>query len=345
VTYPLAGDPSMALFGVFDGHGSNGEKVSEFAMWKVQEVLCSDKERLVNEPEKALIAAFEEADRALGPAGVHARVSGTTAVCVLLRGTTMWVANCGDSRAVLAMQDGPASALRIVPLSEDHKPDLPAEEARILGCGGYVSHASPQYGPPRVWVRQGEGPGLAMGRSIGDHVCASVGVIATPEVKRFELEPGCESRILLASDGVWEFIDNEDAMAVVWKHGKSSDACVSLIDESARRWRTAEGNYRDDITAIVAHLPFFDADGASALGESESLRVQPPAPSTPRSSAEAGEAQPAADGGADDLAAGMNADGGARPQFMQRRLTLQGDIMEEGSVAAAALQLQQGDGA
>ena len=35
------------------------------------------------------------------------------------------------------------------------------------------------------------------------------------------------------------------------------DAAELLIAESARRWKWAEGDYRDDITAIVVFLPCF----------------------------------------------------------------------------------------
>ena len=41
------------------------------------------------------------------------------------------MAHCGDSRAVLAAPE----ALR---LTEDHKPDLPAERGRIEAVGGHV---------------------------------------------------------------------------------------------------------------------------------------------------------------------------------------------------------------
>jgi len=35
-----------------------------------------------------------------------------------------------------------------------------------------------------------------------------------------------------------------------------SRGCAKLVQEAALRWKREEGNYRDDITAIVARLPF-----------------------------------------------------------------------------------------
>ena len=50
-------------------------------------------------------------------------------------------------------------------------------------------------------------PGLAMSRSFGDTVAASVGVTAIPEQTEFTLGPE-DKVIVLASDGVWEFMEN-----------------------------------------------------------------------------------------------------------------------------------------
>ncbi len=47
-----------------------------------------------------------------------------------------------------------------------------------------------------------------MARSLGDLVAASVGVSPEPEVLDFELEPD-DKFIVIASDGVWEFLSNE----------------------------------------------------------------------------------------------------------------------------------------
>ena len=65
--------------------------------------------------------------------------------------------------------------------------------------------------------------------------------------------------LILASDGVWEFIDNDEAVAIVGqfydKGLPALDACRFLIAKAALCWRKFEGDYRDDITAIVVYLP------------------------------------------------------------------------------------------
>lgn len=52
-------------------------------------------------------------------------------------------------------------------------------------------------------------PGLAMARSIGDRLAKRVGVIATPIVRKVSLDPASDPLIILASDGVWEFLESE----------------------------------------------------------------------------------------------------------------------------------------
>jgi hypothetical protein len=128
ITYPFDDDPRMALLVVLDGHGSNGEQVSEFVMWKLQEQLLAEPTKLRDENlvSAHFTKAFEETDRLLAESSVSAKVSGTTCVACLVVGQTLWVANTGDSRAVMATSS-PDGKLSITPLSYDQKPDDPQE--------------------------------------------------------------------------------------------------------------------------------------------------------------------------------------------------------------------------
>ena len=200
-----------------------------------------------------------------------------------------------------------------------------AQEERILRMGGYVSPASPQMGPPRVWIRKGEGPGLAMARSIGDHICRQAGVIATPEVQRFDMAPGTEYRLCLASDGVWEFIENDKAMQVVMSHPEAGEACLALIDKSSRHWKEEEGTYRDDITAIVAHLPFFPTvttDDSAATSELTS----PTSAASDKATNGTYAVEPRSRRGSDIEAKGEGHE--HDHSFLKRRLTINTDMTE-----------------
>ena len=97
----------------------------------------------------------------------------------------LWAACAGDSRAVMQSKGN-----KVTDLTEDQKPNTPAEQARIIKCGGYVSPPEEEWGgPARVWLDANMTlPGLAMGRSIGDHLVKSVGVIAEPVVTTFDVD-------------------------------------------------------------------------------------------------------------------------------------------------------------
>jgi serine/threonine protein phosphatase PrpC len=96
-------------------------------------------------------------------------------------------------------------------LTRDHKPDLPEERERILENKGrvepYIMDDGEECGPHRVWLAEENVPGLAMSRSIGDLVAASVGVTWQPEISNYQVGE-FDKFLIVASDGVWEFMDN-----------------------------------------------------------------------------------------------------------------------------------------
>jgi len=57
-------------------------------------------------------------------------------------------------------------------------------------------------------------PGLAMSRSLGDRIAHSVGVSSHPEVLSFLLTP-FDKFIVIGSDGLWEFLSNEQVAEIV----------------------------------------------------------------------------------------------------------------------------------
>ena len=77
-----------------------------------------------------------------------------------------------------------------------------------------------------------------MTRSFGDQAAAQVGVIAKPELLEMNLMEG-DQFIILASDGVWEFITNEEAIQIIMPHYKNNSAekaAEAIIKESIKRW-------------------------------------------------------------------------------------------------------------
>jgi len=262
VCWPFNGSYNQALLCVFDGHGSKGERASEFCMRTVPELLENESELLRPDPEDCLKRNVIKTDELLfaGELGKLAMTCGTTSTVMYMHGAELWTACSGDSRAVKGARTN--GVIEATDLSTDHKPDLPQERQRIIAAGGTVSDGCAGR-PARVWAHGRIG--LAMSRSIGDGECKSVGVIPDPEVSRFTISPATTAGgdgdlfVIVASDGVWEFIESQEACQLVAKHKNATDACSSLVHEAAARWKKFEGSYRDDITAIVAYLPFLEA--------------------------------------------------------------------------------------
>ena len=160
-------------------------------------------------------------------------------------------ANVGDSRAIIDK----GINNDVTPLSIDQKPDDPIESQRIIENGGEISQFEEdgeKSGPFRVWKKGEVYPGIAMSRSIGDFIATTLGVI--PEPKFIEDKIDNETKfIVIASDGVWEFLDNNKVAEIVLPFYKKNDpkgACKALIKESTEWWNK-EDIVVDDITYII----------------------------------------------------------------------------------------------
>ena len=95
-----------------------------------------------------------------------------------------------------------------------------------------------------------------MSRSIGDFVAQSVGVIPDPEILQYDISSEDEF-LVVASDGVWEFMPNEEVAKIAEPFfGKSAPeaAANALVKEAYKRWKTEE-EVIDDITCVII---FFD---------------------------------------------------------------------------------------
>ena len=107
----------------------------------------------------------------------------------------------------------------------------------------------------RVWLKNENSPGLAMSRSIGDRVAHQVGVIHEPEVLEVALREQ-DVFVVLASDGVWEFLSNDEVCSIVypcWLQGSPEIAAERVIKESLLKWKSLQ-DIVDDITVIVVFL-------------------------------------------------------------------------------------------
>ena len=134
--YPFTDLENCGMFGVYDGHGRAGEKVSEFVLQHLPAVLAAQGEALWSDVGGTLKYAYVQVDSDLANE-MDASVSGTTAVTCLIKDNHCWLANSGDSRAIVMRKS--ANGLKAVDLTSDHKPDSPGEMKRILSMGGHIT--------------------------------------------------------------------------------------------------------------------------------------------------------------------------------------------------------------
>jgi len=317
-----SGIMDTAFFGVFDGHGKTGNYCAEFTRDHMPELL---EQHLVKEAkaaqalmktadapiaedaeekpaptvikpttlliEKAYKGAFEEVNSML-----HARddiddsMSGTTAITAVISRGTLFVANVGDSRAIVGQDKG--GKLIAYPLSSDQTPFRKDERDRCKAAGAVVANMDQMDGlepmhedwqeqaegdddddsgdPPRVWLKTKMVPGCAFTRSIGDAIGEQVGVYATPEVVAHTLTDA-DKYCLIASDGVWEFLTNQTVLNMVAAYKSPLKACKAVVNEAYKLWLQYDVR-TDDITMTAIYLE--DMGGLAQAHDDEVKRLQ-----------------------------------------------------------------------
>lgn len=239
------------LFGTFDGHGENGHDVSSFLVENMNKWYLNNKNWIKN-IEKSLMDCFLSSTQDLKKSDVNCTFSGSTGVITIIDENNLYTANVGDSRTILCRKE--KGKLIVIPLSFDQKPDDLNEKKRIENKNGRVESCrgplGELIGPARVWLKNQDLPGLAMSRSFGDDVASSVGVISEPEII-IKKRTKNDQFMVSASDGIWEFLSNEDVCDIVSKYKNDPNkASRVLCKEATKKWQIEE-DVIDDITCVV----------------------------------------------------------------------------------------------
>ena len=250
---------------VCDGHGVEGHFVSEFIKEVLPYYMSENlKERNILTEKELVDKIIKETfiivnNMLIDNESINSLFSGSTCVSVIFTPERLIVPNIGDSRAVLGRFDKSTGKYNAIELSRDHKPTEKDEAKRIYDNDGRIQPFTEDgefVGPQRVWIKEEEVPGLAMTRSFGDRVAASVGVISEPEIKEFDFTED-DKYMIIASDGIWEFISSQECIDIIQTYYESNDlkgCCEYLYQESSKRWLKEE-EVIDDTTLI---LVFFE---------------------------------------------------------------------------------------
>jgi serine/threonine protein phosphatase PrpC len=293
--------PGHLLLGVCDGHGDQG-KVSDMVAKKIGKLVKEQSSELtpMNEQWNTVCLELDQQIKASGIKG------GSTAVFSLITDTTIVVANVGDSRCILVQSapvtlpellseplmpetsaaegtaetpevltpQGKQPALTInteivvVAMSEDHKPNLPQETARIEAAGLSVFaetfYADSETQETIYKVKRSEKERLAVSRAFGDFEYKSNSTLSAeeqavcclPELKVHQRDNDHDQYLILACDGVWDAMSNDEVgQFVVEQMDNATDAvdvlpriADLLLNECLNRGST------DNMTCVIVAL-------------------------------------------------------------------------------------------
>ncbi|XP_015575427.1 probable protein phosphatase 2C 8 isoform X3 [Ricinus communis] len=228
-----------AHFAIYDGHG--GRLAAEYAQKHLHKNVVS-----------AGLPRFRKTDESLlRESTAGGWQDGATAVCVWILEDTVFIANIGDAKAVLARSSevggsgsqnhsNETSPLKALVLTREHKAIYPVERARIQKAGGSISANG------RLQGR------LEVSRALGDRQFKKVervGVIATPDIHSFDLTDR-EHFIILGCDGLWGVFGPSDAVEFVQRLLKEG-LTVKSVSRRLVREAVIERRCKDNCTAIV----------------------------------------------------------------------------------------------
>jgi len=224
----FGGYKNKSFFAIYDGHG--GKEASKIASEALHEVLLAEI-KTGKDVDYALEKAFIDTDKQIEKAGIE---SGTTAVVAFFEGENLFVANAGDSRAVLDR-----GRLRVKRLSHDHKADDPDEVKRIEKAGGFVTPKIEGFDVARV------NGIIAIARSLGDKYFGEF-VSPRPYISETKLTRNGK-RLILACDGVWDVISDEEAVDLIINAKEPQEASEILKNLALKRGST------DNISVMVVN--------------------------------------------------------------------------------------------
>lgn len=253
-TFESESGPWIA-YAVYDGHGGRfaSEWVGKHLLQNhIAPAVRTKKAHAYKEVADTLVSAFHEADIALHHDKPAHGDAGSTAALLLRCRQHCYLVSVGDSRVIVLDAEG-----KVLVATEDHRPQDPAEKARVEAAGGRITNDN---GEIRV------NDDLAMTRAFGDFslkrkfehgkpgkfTTTDGVVISTPQVLYFKLDEGKPCQAVVACDGLWDVMSNE-RVAHALTHEKDivdgkMEPCTYLRNRALRKGST------DNLSIVIVTL-------------------------------------------------------------------------------------------
>ncbi len=233
----------IKFIGLFDGHG--GKIVSKFLKknFPIYFAKSVDQNIYTNSQKasKYLNNIFNEVEKKLETDHPRAcNYTGSTALCGVISHhpvtgkKILWIANVGDSRAVMLNAND-----ETVQLSQDHKPNSKLEKNRIEQLGGKIRYDGSDW---RI-------NDLSLSRAFGDTESKPY-ITHLPQVYKYNLN-GNDKFIIFACDGLWDVMSNKNAVLYIDKLMKKNftgNFAKKLAEKAIKEGST------DNVTVVVLFL-------------------------------------------------------------------------------------------
>jgi len=232
------------LYGVFDGHG--GSACCDYLQKHLRKYLVQK----FTENDRDEVSIFNILKLAFVDLGDRYRQlhqydsechAGSTATIALIIDDNLWIANVGDSRAVLNL-NGLA-----VPLSEDAKPSLTKYQIGVLIRGGRLIHRPDD--APRVKKMKGT---LAIARAVGHD--EATGINPRAKIVKYPIGESSDNsqHLIIASDGLWDVMSSFQVVEFVQEHALMGKSCSQIARELVET-AYMKGS-EDNISALITHI-------------------------------------------------------------------------------------------
>jgi serine/threonine protein phosphatase PrpC len=268
--------PKTSFFGIYDGHG--GSKCADFLRDSLHKLIFNDE----NYPEnisEAIKNGFLKAENEFlnnyaldknNNMNIIDR-SGSCAIVIIIADTKIYIANVGDSRGVLSLNNGK----EYIVVTEDHKPNNEKEKNRIIKSGGQVYQTQTPINGAENDILNGQillGPyrvlpgRLSVSRTIGDIEAKGIQfggnpnvVIPYPDIYYYDLQKDNIDFLILGCDGIYDQISSEEILNCAWMILKNNQIKYNLhqkcgiIVDFILKASMARKSF-DNITCVVVAL-------------------------------------------------------------------------------------------